>query len=740
MLHRTPYIVIILLFHFTSYAQFAGQWLDIGAYHEIYAESGAKKRGAPGLAEGMEYPAILRRSSHNHAKAFWIGVKDWSDPQGHFYPYYVSRIGPTNQREEYTFPVQNKLIGRYQDTIVEVDGLLSTDNEAGLDEIDPDIAADRMIYNIHNMTVGITTHRKIYAYTNHYHDNNHIIDYTHCNTGNTDGDEEIELPDQDLHDVYFFRIHRWRGNEQAAWVGSGGQVWGKFTMIDVVGDGHADYPVDFMAQWAWYGWNWNLVEYSSLGSPLFYEHWTMAEGDTVGRLSGPTMAGRSTIHADRSTTDTSYDRDQPTTIGWIDPDGPILYPAGHPDPTHKDYYELGILTRENPARNPGCITCYTRMYPHYADRIEPGGEFWNPTGDPAAGKDGGHAATNAFGPYEMGPGECVNIVVSEGVAGLSFDAATKIGRAYKRSGDQRDRRIIEFDADGNGVIAYTPFDYDRVFVGTEAQTKNQWVMSARDSLFQMFYRARDLYAASDKMTRYPIAEPPRPPVRFSVRGRPDRIDLAWTPASGGPDVDHWELYRTDKWEDNLYVNGCLQNLSIPCGYVHVADLPACTTSYADTDVSPGVDYFYYLEGVGASQPVNPDAIHGTPGGVPLRSGRYLTQTYHPVSLSRQPYGPSETVADARVVPNPVNLGSDQFIRFAEDDRLDFLDIPGECTIRIFTEIGELVKTIEHTDGSGDESWNLTTNARQLVVSGIYIAVIEDLGSGERAFLKFSVIR
>ena len=39
--------------------------------------------------------------------------------------------------------------------------------------------------------------------------------------------------------------------------------------------------------------------------------------------------------------------------------------------------------------------------------------------------------------------------------------------------------------------------------------------SARDSLFQTFYRARDLYNASNAMAAYPIVEPPRPPTRHS---------------------------------------------------------------------------------------------------------------------------------------------------------------------------------------------------------------------------------
>jgi len=61
--------------------------------------------------------------------------------------------------------------------------------------------------------------------------------------------------------------------------------------------------------------------------------------------------------------------------------------------------------------------------------------------------------------------------------------------------------------------------------------------------------------------------------------------------------------------------------------------------------------------------------------------------------------------------------------------------------------------LDHTDGSGDERWNLITKDRQVVVSGIYVAYFEvtkdientatgDLifKKGDSTFKKFIVIR
>ena len=51
-----------------------------------------------------------------------------------------------------------------------------------------------------------------------------------------------------------------------------------------------------------------------------------------------------------------------------------------------------------------------------------------------------------------------------------------------------------------------------------------------------------------------------------------------------------------------------------------------------------------------------------------------------------------------------------------------------------------MKRIEHTNGSGDEFWNLATDGDQVIVSGLYIAHIKDNATGAETIKKFTVIR
>lgn len=709
------------------FQEYTSQWLDIGEYHHAYSESGSRSWRSTQPA-GKEFPAILRNSGHIIYDMFWIGVKDWIDTTGIGYPYYVARQGPIDPGAVYTYPIENRLIGRYEDSVVEVNGTPSTDNEAVLDDIDPGLPADRMVHTVHNMSIGITVERKAYAYTNEYHDNYHIVDYTYCNTGNVDDDDEIELPNQTLHEVIFFRANRWRGSEQGGFVTGFEQPFlGRYSIFDAVGDGFEEYPVDFTAQYAWAGWATYFVNYNLLGGPLFSDQLgpegMIAPGDSIGRLGAATMVGRAVLHADRSSTDPSYDRGQPAYMAWVDNDNPLhrgyVYEDGMGrSATHEEFYN-GVIVEPFKGRGPDICEDCKRAYPHFAEVAHPDGNFWSyPEKIPLTWVfQGGFSPTEGYGPYEMGPGECINVTVSEGVDGLSFDAATKVGQTFKQAGIDRNEAIIEYDANGDGLIAPAPFDYDNIFVGTESQTKDQWVMSARDSLFQTFMRAQDLFESSQALNQYPIVEPPRAPTRFSLWGRSNHIDLDWVPASEGPEITHWEIFRTEGWEDNLYVNGCLADASIECGYERIATLPTETTSYEDADVLPGVDYFYYLQGVGETQSLDNHAITGTPGGIPLRSGRYLTQSYSPVSLQ------TSTALDDDRHPLRFSLEGNYPNPFSEETTIRYvLPEASDVQLTVYDVLGREVKRlIQDYQMSGSYAYSFDGSR---LANGVYIYVLQ----------------
>jgi hypothetical protein len=248
-------------------------------------------------------------------------------------------------------------------------------------------------------------------------------------------------------------------------------------------------------------------------------------------------------------------------------------------------------------------------------------------------------------------------------------------------------------------------------------SKNEWALSTRDSLFETFERAIANYNSG-----YNIPDPPLPPSTFNVNSGPDKITLTWEMFAGDP--GGFEIWRAARRYDN------------PNGYTKQIDLPGSARLWEDTTAERGIEYYYYIQSVAATP--NTDATAMTPTGVVLKSNRHHTQTFLPAFLTRPP---GAQLSDIRVVPNPYSLAQENTLRWPDQqDKIGFLDIPGQCTISIYTQLGELVKRLEHTNGSGDEYWNLTTDANQVIVSGIYIAVIKDNSKGSQVIRKFSVVR
>lgn len=110
---------------------------------------------------------------------------------------------------------------------------------------------------------------------------------------------------------------------------------------------------------------------------------------------------------------------------------------------------------------------------------------------------------------------------------------------------------------------------------------------------------------------------------------------------------------------------------------------------------------------------------------------------------------SDNLDDVRVYPNPFVQHS-QLTGPGERYRLEFVNIPGACTIRIYTLAGDLVISFEHDDGSGDESWGSralgdyqVNQFLQYVAPGIYLFHVESKVSGfegESKVGKFVIIK
>jgi hypothetical protein len=99
-----------------------------------------------------------------------------------------------------------------------------------------------------------------------------------------------------------------------------------------------------------------------------------------------------------------------------------------------------------------------------------------------------------------------------------------------------------------------------------------------------------------------------------------------------------------------------------------------------------------------------------------------------------------------VVPNPYVAAAtweprSPFRTGRGERRIYFINLPPQCTIRIYTVSGYLVERIDHKDTieNGSEPWNLLSKDGQDIAYGVYIYHVEAPGIGEKIG-KFALIK
>ncbi|MCH8940912.1 MAG: hypothetical protein IIA48_00510 [Bacteroidetes bacterium] len=136
----------------------------------------------------------------------------------------------------------------------------------------------------------------------------------------------------------------------------------------------------------------------------------------------------------------------------------------------------------------------------------------------------------------------------------------------------------------------------------------------------------------------------------------------------------------------------------------------------------------------------------------------LVQTYKPFSSEdvyefssvgwRSAKEQNESLLDnVFVVPDPyVGVNSLEFklssaLSGRGERRVDFVNLPRQCTIRIYTVSGKFVRLIEHNAGqdNGRESWNLTSTDGLEVSYGVYFFHIDAPGIGQKVG-RFAIIK
>jgi hypothetical protein len=472
-------LLVLLFFGFSSQkveAQVENRWLSVGSFHNFYSSlpSEIEEGFIDEQQAGWQWPAIYRGQDAQAMKALWLGATNFTDDQGTDWDYRVVHVGPRVTGLGEFYPVSMETVSKFDPPEVSVDGLVSFSKSVENDDVDQNMKADRRITSVTNSLLGITVERTAMQFSQQYHENYHVIEYIFTNTGNTDGDAEIELPNTTVEGFVPFFLNRMAPVKASRFTIGNGSGWGQNTMNDRRGDGQQPSETEtFRAQFAWHGYYPNSdVDYDNIGAPIFVPNtsggWLSAD-DTTGRLEAYHFVGTVTLHADASAADDTDDPAQPFTMAEEHNDDP-LFANNSAFNANKMASEYNMMTKG-------------RSSTRHAFQVEPSGYdgFIEPSGDPMLGNNlGGFGYTYGYGPYTLAPGESVRIVIAEASSGISRDVAEQVGKGFKE--DFLDANSGEYE-----LIEATVNDQ------TLSMTKNEWVFTGRDSLFQTFERAIENY-------------------------------------------------------------------------------------------------------------------------------------------------------------------------------------------------------------------------------------------------------
>lgn len=698
-----------------SFAQLTGtetRYIRVGSLQSKFTSIGAERAWNGSYYEGLTWPSDYPYTDNAVIERTYIGCQDFTNSVGANWANYCVGFNSAYPGIS-VFPMVLKETAKFGNPGIFVDGVdVSAPYASDVDSVDPNQVPDRIITNVVNTSMGITMTRRILAFSQQYHDNYFIIEYTFKNTGYIDYTNVKKL-NETIHGFRFGTLDRYSVCREGADNSGYDQEYGKHSWVTRRGEDYAQHVGDLAslteasgipdwlrAGFEWYGQR-DEDKYDNIGAPD-----GPFTGSGTGRLCSPQFAGIVTLHVDKTATDTSDNPSQPCVLGWhagdTVPSLGDMSPSTAPQQADMYSFLSGI-----PYKGLGNDT--ERMYEDWHLKYD---DPWKVHGD-----GGGTGLWICYGPWDLAPGDSVNIVIAEGVNGLSRDACWQIGRrywaAYQNSSDKG------------------PFTLPNGSTTTDLNVyKDTWVYTGMDSIMETFSRAVRNYDSG-----FNIPEPPEPPPVFNVNSGGDRISLSWqlSPSEGSPGFAGYKIFRAVATPDT--------------DFDLIATLPPGTDHYDDLTPQRGFSYYYYISAYNDGNNNTSDVTNPTGS---LMSSRFYTKTDIAAYLQRQA---GSSLSGIRIVPNPYNIRSAQLQYPGEPDKIMFLNIPGHCIIRIYTENGNLIKTIVHDNGSGDETWNSNTSSNQVVVSGVYIvqfSVTQDYNDpttgkvlyhkGDTAYQKCIIIR
>ncbi|NQV48969.1 MAG: T9SS type A sorting domain-containing protein [Candidatus Marinimicrobia bacterium] len=257
------------------------------------------------------------------------------------------------------------------------------------------------------------------------------------------------------------------------------------------------------------------------------------------------------------------------------------------------------------------------------------------------------------------------------------------------------------------------------------EAKRDYIHQGLDSLHKNLSHAR--WAWDRIRNSEPIPTPPRSP-NLTVESMGDHVHLTWEDLSavpdavtGVPDLAGYRIYRKNY---KALINFASAEFGLGHGYDLLAELGTDETSYDDYRAAPegyppSDKWYYYVTAVDDGT----QNFAGLFPGQSLESSHYANRHSHAVVANLDSMTPAPNqlpgfIALSNNYPNPFN--STTLIKYG-------LNEPGDISLYVYDLNGRVVRTLardSHLIGWGETYWDGTHDNGDIVAAGVYFCQLQ----------------
>jgi len=358
---------------------------------------------------------------------------------------------------------------------------------------------------------------------------------------------------------------------------------------------------------------------------------------------------------------------------------------------------------------------------HRVNNDELGKADWTAIGAGYAHEAAFPARFVVFGPYTFEPGQSLHIVYASGESGIGLKKMKEVGNKWY------DGTLEDPPGIPDARTGYLPSNFAFPADATEMdKKKDRWISTGIDSMHKAVSAAKWNWSHDYMVPKSP------PPPSVEIDGFGGFAQVTWSDPEAEA-LPNFAGYRVLRKRSNL------DTVFFEVVHTTSPDDKAAEHVFKDENVLFGGSYYYYVQ---AAVRVAGDDMNA----LPQNRGKlvYSGRVYNPTTQWINPPRSSQSDLDKiRIVPNPYNINDPLIQTYGWTDQrgIIFFNLPPRVTIKIVTENGDLVQTIEHNSSvlAGSLNWDMLTANQQVISSGIYIVIFEK-PNGEVSFQKLAVAR